>query len=39
LHSNSERLTLRRLADRLAASAPGVEFLVSQFDHDPFAIV
>ena len=39
LHSNSERLTLRRLAQRLSESAPQVDFLVSKADHDPFAIV
>lgn len=39
LHSNSERLTLQRLARRLAESAPKVDFLVSKADHDPFAIV
>lgn len=39
LHSNSERLTLTRLAQRLRESAPEIEFLVSEVDHDPFAVV
>jgi hypothetical protein len=39
LHSNSERLTLGRLAHRLTESVPNVRFLVSEFDHDPFVVV
>jgi dinuclear metal center YbgI/SA1388 family protein len=39
LHSNSERATLRRLRDRLAEAAGGVNFLLSQLDRDPFAIL
>ena len=38
LHSNSERATLRRLAARLATDAPGVSFLVSAADRDPFSL-
>jgi dinuclear metal center YbgI/SA1388 family protein len=38
LHSNSERVTLKRLADRLAQSCPSVAWRLSQADRDPFAI-
>jgi putative NIF3 family GTP cyclohydrolase 1 type 2 len=38
LHSNSERVTLDVLAARLAAALPGVEFLRSAVDRDPFAV-
>ncbi len=38
LHSNSERITLRRLAARLGDALPGVTFTVSAADHDPFAV-
>jgi len=38
LHSNSERITLKRLRDRLAADLPGVELLLSQQDRDPFVV-
>jgi hypothetical protein len=36
LHSNSERAVLRRLTARLSAALPGLEFLVSRQDRDPF---
>lgn len=39
LHSNSERITLRRLADRVGAALPGVECLSSERDEDPFRVV
>lgn len=38
LHSNSERVTLRRLRDRLAARLPAVTWTLSARDHDPFSI-
>ncbi len=38
LHSNSERITLKRLAERLATSHPAVAFHLSQQDRDPFSI-
>lgn len=38
LHSNSERITLRHLAKRLAETMPGVTWQVSAADADPFII-
>jgi dinuclear metal center YbgI/SA1388 family protein len=38
LHSNSERITLARLKPRLEQMLPGVDFLLSQADRDPFAV-
>jgi dinuclear metal center YbgI/SA1388 family protein len=38
LHSNSERLALKRLRDRLAAGLPGLAIHLSQKDRDPFAV-
>lgn len=38
LHSNSERVTLDRLAARLAALAPEVRFTRAESDRDPFAV-
>jgi dinuclear metal center YbgI/SA1388 family protein len=38
LHSNSERATLRRLAARLIAEAPGLEVVLSEADRDPFTV-
>jgi dinuclear metal center YbgI/SA1388 family protein len=38
LHSNSERVTLAKLAQQLTAKAPSVNFTVSQADRDPFTI-
>lgn len=38
LHSNSERLGLKRLRDRLAAALPGLAIHLSQKDRDPFAV-
>ncbi len=35
-HSNSERLTLAPLAERLGAALPGLEVTVSAADEDPF---
>lgn len=39
LHSNSERLTLQHLAERLRKETPGVGYLISETDADPFQIV
>ena len=36
LHSHSERVTLARLAERLAARLPGVALACSRTDRDPF---
>lgn len=38
LHSNSERATLSRVAQRLSAALPGLEVLVSTADRDPFTV-
>jgi putative NIF3 family GTP cyclohydrolase 1 type 2 len=38
LHSNSERITLRRLKERLAGMLQGVEIHLSEADRDPFSI-
>ncbi len=38
LHSNSERPTLARLAERLAPHLPGVAFELSVRDRDPFSV-
>ncbi len=38
LHSNSERVTLKRLKDRLAKELPGLECDLSEVDRDPFTI-
>jgi hypothetical protein len=38
LHSNSERASLKRLRDRLAALTADVPFLLSTTDRDPFMI-
>ena len=38
LHSNSERITLTRLRDRLTTQLPGVTFHLSAKDRDPFSI-
>jgi dinuclear metal center YbgI/SA1388 family protein len=39
LHSNSERIALRRLRDRLAEKLPGLPIHLSQKDRDPFAVM
>jgi dinuclear metal center YbgI/SA1388 family protein len=39
LHSNSERLALARLRDRLSAELPAVEFMLSQADRDPLSVI
>jgi dinuclear metal center YbgI/SA1388 family protein len=39
LHSNSERATLQRLKQRLAASLEGVDFCLSTLDRDPFVVL
>jgi putative NIF3 family GTP cyclohydrolase 1 type 2 len=39
LHSNSERVALRRVADKLREQVPDVEYLLSRRDRDPFEIV
>lgn len=39
LHSNSERIALRCLADRVAAALPGVSCLPSTRDEDPFRVL
>ncbi|MGH7177745.1 MAG: Nif3-like dinuclear metal center hexameric protein, partial [Tepidisphaeraceae bacterium] len=38
LHSNSERIALRRLRDRLEQRLPAVKWAVSQQDRDPFSV-
>ncbi len=38
LHSNSERITLRRFAQRLGEALPELVFLVSRRDRDPFVV-
>lgn len=38
LHSNSERATLRRLAERLKQDLAGLELVLSKVDRDPFTI-
>ncbi|CAN5610050.1 Nif3-like dinuclear metal center hexameric protein [soil metagenome] len=38
LHSNTERIALKRLRERLAKSLPDLPCLLSQKDRDPFAI-
>lgn len=38
-HSNSERITLKRLADRLAVLLPKQKVVLSKADKDPFEIV
>lgn len=38
LHSNSERITLAKLAARLGEALPAVTFTVSSVDRDPFAV-
>jgi dinuclear metal center YbgI/SA1388 family protein len=39
LHSNSERVTLAHLAQKLSREANGVEWMISQHDHDPFVVM
>lgn len=39
LHSNSERVTLKRLMAQLAQRLPSLPMVLSQTDRDPFAIV
>lgn len=39
LHSNSERLAVRRFGERLATRAPELEIRTSAADRDPFSIV
>jgi hypothetical protein len=38
-HSNSERITLKRLADRLAVKLPKLKVILSKTDRDPFQII
>jgi dinuclear metal center YbgI/SA1388 family protein len=38
LHSNSERATLPKLAERLRERVSGIEFVVSKEDRDPFVV-
>jgi dinuclear metal center YbgI/SA1388 family protein len=38
LHSNSERVALSRLKQRLEQALPGLDLLLSQSDRDPFSI-
>jgi dinuclear metal center YbgI/SA1388 family protein len=38
LHSNSERATLTRVAERLAKESPAMIFLLSAADRDPFSV-
>ena len=39
LHSNSERIALGPLGQRIAAALPGLEIVTSRVDRDPFTIV
>lgn len=39
LHSNTERLTLKRLQQKLSEALPGLVFLISNKDRDPFSIL
>ncbi|MFI5380443.1 MAG: Nif3-like dinuclear metal center hexameric protein [Tepidisphaerales bacterium] len=39
LHSNSERASLSRLADRVRERLPGLELRLSAADRDPFAVI
>lgn len=38
LHSNSERAVLRRVKQRLEETLPGLSYLISQTDRDPFEV-
>jgi putative NIF3 family GTP cyclohydrolase 1 type 2 len=38
LHSNTERIALKRLRERLTQALPGLPTVLSQKDRDPFAI-
>jgi dinuclear metal center YbgI/SA1388 family protein len=38
LHSNTERLALKRLQERLAQSLPGLNCVLSKKDRDPFSV-
>ena len=38
-HSNSERITLKRLADRLAVTLPKLKVVIAKSDADPFKVV
>ena len=38
LHSNSERAVMKRVKDRLEERLPGLTYLVSQTDRDPFEV-
>jgi len=38
LHSNSERLALRRLKSRLEAALPSLPVILSRTDRDPFSV-
>jgi dinuclear metal center YbgI/SA1388 family protein len=38
LHSNSERIALSRLKQRLEQALPGLQVLLSQADRDPFSV-
>ena len=39
LHSNSERVTLRKLRERLTELIPNVDVLLSERDRDPFTVL
>ncbi len=39
LHSNSERATLKRLAERISAAHPELPVLQSRLDQDPFSVL
>jgi putative NIF3 family GTP cyclohydrolase 1 type 2 len=38
LHSNSERAVMRRLKSRLEQTLPGLTYLISEADRDPFEV-
>jgi putative NIF3 family GTP cyclohydrolase 1 type 2 len=38
LHSNSERAVMQRLKAKLEQRLPGLVYLVSQVDRDPFSV-
>jgi len=38
LHSNSERAVMARLKSRLEERLPGLDYLISQSDRDPFQV-
>ena len=39
LHSNTERLALPALAEKLGVELPGIEVAVAKRDRDPFGVL